>query len=412
MNRFERRIYDLVKDNTTLKNFLRDKYQGVLSCIPTKKIESSYKITEREGYFFGFHDKIPWSADNSKLLAHKYDISNREVMPKDTIVIGYFHGDRFLEFKSLRRTRAWNWQQGSMLQWVGNKNSIIYNDWNGNKNVAKIINVEGELIKELGWPIGAIDNNGKYGISYSFERLNRGMYGYGYTNENDSEENNTTSKTSGLRRIDLETGESNFLFSIDDIKNINFDDNLCDGYHFFTHCLFSPKGDRFVFLHRCYREGRRLFSRMISSDLNGNNLNIFPTNGMVSHMTWVDNDNILAYCSTKQYGDGYFLFKDFSSEFEKVGGVHYKSDGHPQYCQNNGLIVTDTYPDRFRIQELSIYNIKTKEKKVIAKLKSPRNFKNAVRCDLHPRWDREGKMLCFDSAHTGRRSLCTISLER
>jgi hypothetical protein len=51
----------------------------------------------------------------------------------------------------------------------------------------------------------------------------------------------------------------------------------------------------------------------------------------------------------------------------------------------------------------------------IARLRSPRRFASKYphrhwACDLHPRFDRQGRFLCFDSAHTGRRALCTIDL--
>lgn len=410
MNKFERVVYDLVKRSTVLKDFLRDSYQLVISVIPQKKIRSENKIIERPGFFFGFHDKIPFSYDNNMLLAHKYDMPNRKITSNDKVEIGYFFGKDYRVFKSLAKTSSWNWQQGAMLQWLNNKNEIIYNDWDGEKNVARIISSNGDLIKTIDIPIGAIDSDGKFALSYSFERLNKGMYGYGYMNENDSYKHELTPKLSGMKIVDLKTGKSNMLFSIYDIFMHHPHESMKNAYHFFSHCLFSPKKDRFLFLHRWYKEGKRLYSRMISCDLNGENMNIFMTSGMVSHITWLSNDQIFAYCSTKENGDGYHIFRDRSNLYRKVGGAHYTSDGHPQYNSVNNLIVTDTYPNRFRIQELSTYDISNNEKKILALLRSPRKFRGIVRCDLHPRWDRLGRIICFDSAHSGERALCTVEL--
>lgn len=184
-----------------------------------------------------------------------------------------------------------------------------------------------------------------------------------------------------------------------------------DAYHFFTHCLFAPEGDRFLFLHRWFKEGKRLFSRMITCNLEGNDIHILPTGDMVSHITWIDRRRILAYCNTNKFGDGYHIFEDLSNDYVRIGEKHYSSDGHPQFSRANRKIVTDTYPNRFRIQELSIYNIQTDEKELIAKLKSPNRFKDTIRCDLHPRWNWQGDQLCFDSTHTGVRALCTINLK-
>lgn len=47
---------------------------------------------------------------------------------------------------------------------------------------------------------------------------------------------------------------------------------------------------------------------------------------------------------------------------------------------------------------------------VLAKLKRSGSFVGGIKCDLHPRWDRKGKYVSFDSAHTGTRSLCTIAI--
>jgi hypothetical protein len=185
-----------------------------------------------------------------------------------------------------------------------------------------------------------------------------------------------------------------------------------NAYHFFTHCLFSPNDNKFLFLHRWYRSGERLKTRLISYNINKNKLFVFPTNDMVSHFTWIDNDKVFAYASTKKNGDGYYIFQDKRNECEYINNNNYSSDGHPQYCKKNDLIVTDTYPDRFRIQKLSLFDYKSKTKQIIAELHSPFQFKNEIRCDLHPRWDRHGNFICFDSAHNGKRSLCTLELKK
>jgi hypothetical protein len=36
---------------------------------------------------------------------------------------------------------------------------------------------------------------------------------------------------------------------------------------------------------------------------------------------------------------------------------------------------------------------------------SPPELAGACRCDLHPRWSRDGRRVCFDSAHEGTRQM-------
>ena len=67
-----------------------------------------------------------------------------------------------------------------------------------------IINTDGELINKINRPIGSISSNGKFATSYSFERLNIGMFGYGYPNEMTL--TRVSAKISGMELVDLEIG--------------------------------------------------------------------------------------------------------------------------------------------------------------------------------------------------------------
>ncbi len=81
MNNLERFIYDKIKNNPWLKEKVVHVYQKLFSIIPTKAIQPKYEINVREGFYFGFHDKCPWSIDNKIVLAHKFDPSSFR-MPK------------------------------------------------------------------------------------------------------------------------------------------------------------------------------------------------------------------------------------------------------------------------------------------------------------------------------------------
>src|SRR5215467_4337466 len=98
MNRAELVVYNLVKQNPRLKMGIRNAYQRVCDAFPVKRAVSAYPITVYEGYFFGFHDKCPWSADNSRLLANQCDIPPRMPRPDDHITVGYFSGENFEDF--------------------------------------------------------------------------------------------------------------------------------------------------------------------------------------------------------------------------------------------------------------------------------------------------------------------------
>jgi len=432
MNRIELIVHKLLRKNPRLKNKIRNIYQNIGSLAPVKKSNSPYHITTRKGYFFGFHDKSPWSADNQKLLAHKYCIPLRMPQKGDSIKIGYFTGDDYTEFRQITTTLAWNWHQGAMLQWLGHENYCIFNDYDGRKHVSRILDLDGKEIAMLPVAIGTVSPNGKHGIGYSFARLNRYATGYGYANGSDLEFGQMTPKTHGITYININTGAVNLMFSIEELANFQPDESMNGACHYVTHCLFNPSSDRFVFLHRWFRHdnknqtgltpghglpgGNYGWTRMISSDLSGQDLFVFPTHKMVSHIAWRDDNHILSYARVYEDDDGYYLFEDRSDKYDQVGERCFNSDGHPQFSRNTRWFVTDTYPDRFRLSNLILYDMENEIRYDLARLHSPMKYAGKhegihLSCDLHPRWDRTGKMICFDSVHAGVRSMCTLKIE-
>jgi len=411
MNKAERFLYGYVRKNPRVKNVLRDVYQSVFSKIPVKQFAINDSIINRQGYFFGFHDKCPWNYDDSMLLANRFNIPNRQINKSDTLEVGFFKGEDYKEFVPLATTPSFNWQQGCFAQWVGKKNQVIYNSFDGEKNISIVIDASGNEIRRFDLPVAALSPDGRYMLSYDFNRLAVYAPGYGYENGRDEEIHVKVPVKQGLSIVDIETGNAKKLFSIADIAALQPDPAMEDSFHFFTHCLFSPSGKRFVFYHRSIRDMNFVHTRMISCDLDGGNVFVFPADGWVSHIGWKNDTQILAYCRTKKFGDAYTLFEDQGNNYEALGIDDFTSDGHPSFSpSDNNVFITDTYPDRFRLSSLILYDCKVNKRLVLAKLKQPLQFKNELRCDLHPRWNRAGTMVCFDSAHTGKRSLCTINI--
>jgi hypothetical protein len=65
---------------------------------------------------------------------------------------------------------------------------------------------------------------------------------------------------------------------------------------------------------------------------------------------------------------------------------------------------------RFRQQQLVLYDMILKRRQDLVRFRVPAAYSNGLRCDSHPRWNRRYSAVCFDSAHTGVRSLCTFSV--
>ena len=410
MNKIEGAIYELIRNYPRLKKNVVDIYQFIFSFLPRVKMSIQFPINIREGYFYGFHDKCPWSIDNSMILAHKFSDSLQKPEENQSVEIGYFMGDD-KRFISLGETRCWNWQMGSMLQWIGKTSRIIFNDYDGNKHISRILDTKGNELRIFSAPVAAVSPNGKWAVSHSFSRLRRLAPAYGYANGRDPEENKPVPNMEGLTQLNLESGEKYTLFSVDEIAKIAPEPSMAKGYHYFTHCLFSPSGRRFLFYHRWVLSNGQTWTRMISCNRDGSDLFIFPTTGTVTHATWKDDTSILAYAYTHEFGGDYCLFRDQSNNFDIFGEGHFSSDGHPQFSPNCKQVITDTYPNRRRAQYLILFDIEKNERRDLAVLKSPWKYRHDVRCDLHPRWNRNGTQVCFDSAHTGIRALCTMKLK-
>jgi len=416
MNRIERFVYDFVKGNPRLKMALRELYQGCFDLLPGKSNWSKNPVTDREGFFFGFHDHTPFSSDNSKLLAHQFEIPLRMPKSDDYVSVGIFTGENWENFTELTRSKAWNWHQGAKLQWRGETNQFIYNDHKKGKTISTLCDTNTLELYDLPSPICSVNGSGNYAVGYSFSRVEKYMPGYGYvhqTNEKGLDEKKPDSST--LYVLNLQEQTKVDLISVADLAGIQTVPSMEGASHFISHALFSPDNDRFVFLHRWIKgDIRNRYSRMITMDVHGNSLHIFPTDDMVSHMCWKNSDEILAYCRADGR-DGYFLFKDQADQFRQVGKDIFKSDGHPTYLPGENKILTDTYPDRSRRSSLLLYDEDLKKLDLLGQFIHPKKFSSSDpyknwRCDLHPRVDRNGNFACFDSVHKGVRSLCTMKI--
>jgi hypothetical protein len=405
MNIVEKTIHSAIGNYPLLRKPVVAVYQLLFSFLPSTDYVIA-DITQRSGYFFGFHDKCPWSADNSLLLAHRYDIAMPvKQVESGQIDVGFFSNADLTEFTVLSRTQAWNWQQGASLQWLGE--NIVFNDYFRGKPVANIVDIEGNLLDTLQYHVASVNSKGSLAISYSFDRLGCGMPGYGY--QSWSKESTRNMANTALGIINLETLGYRELFTLQDIANIAPSPDMKNAFHFFSHGLFSRNNNRFLFLHRWLCSNGRLNARLFSSDGTGRKLFLYP--GLqYSHIAWYNSDNIMAYFKPSNMKPGYFYFKENSEDYTSLNNTFLDTDGHPQVSYSNRYIITDTYPDRLRNQYLKLYDLQLNKGIVLAKLRIPFVFRGTRRCDYHPRWNRDDSLICFDSAHSKKRSLCTMKI--
>ena len=147
---------------------------------------------------------------------------------------------------------------------------------------------------------------------------------------------------------------------------------------------------------------------MFSVGVNGEELYLFPMDEMVSHITWASDTEIFAYLRYPNDGEGYYLVEDLTGKQERFFKEDLNSDGHPTYDKKRGVVITDTYPDRFRNQYLVLMDVNNRKRNDLCRTHLPKNFKLFLQVDLHPRIHPHQNIVCFDSGHNGERNLVTM----
>lgn len=303
----------------------------------------------------------------------------------------------------LGASSAWNCQQGSMSQWLDDK-TVAYNDVQGQRLGMQIINIDRGKNRFIPWPLQTVHPNGYEALSLNYKRLykQRPEYGYGACVSNFSTD--MPLDEDGLWRVNCESDEVEFILSLAHLRGYQPRTEMEEASHWLNHAMYSPEGTRIAFMHR-WSGNRGKFSRLYVMARNGNNLRLLMDDRMVSHYSWRDENHLIVWGRIEGQGDRYYLVDVRDGTWQILGEETFGQfgDGHPSYAPGRRWIVTDTYPDKGRQRHLLLFD--TQEETVIklGRFFSPWAFDGPNRCDLHPRWSHDGKMISFDSAHTGMR---------
>ena len=359
-------------------------------------------------HFFGYYDKSPWDASGRYLLAKRVAFMRRPPTPEDMAVIGLIDLQEDNRWRPLADTTAWYWQQGCMLQWLPSApdRKIIYNTRTSAGFGSAILDIETGERRDLPRPIYALTPDGRSAVTLNFSRVHRTRPGYGYVGVTDPWEGDLAPKEDGLYCMDLDTGESRLIVSLTQMAAYDPEPTMAGAEHWFNHLQFNTAGTRFLFLHRWKQPGgawRR--TRMFTANPDGSDIVFLGREGMVSHFDWRDESHILAW-STYGGENRYHLYEDRSDRVDIVGEDVFDQDGHCSYSPDRQWVLTDTYPSRDRSERtLIVYHPETNRRIDIGRFYAAPDITGEIRCDLHPRWSRDGRQVCFDSIHEGGRQM-------
>lgn len=377
--------------------------QHVVPCTP---------ITSGRHHFFGYYDKYPWNASGRHHLALEVPFLDRQPTRDDFAVIGMIDVEDGNRWIPLAETSAWSWQQGTMLQWLPSEpeSTIIYNVREDDRFYAVIHNLATGEKRRLSRSFYAVGND--YAVGLNYARLHHTRPGYGYP---DGAENTLPAPhpdDDGVWRIDLGTGESELIISLQRLFEIATNERMHQGPHWVNHLTISPSGSNFVFLNRCqFAPNVRFNDRFYRSSADGKDVRLVHDNTYFSHFGYFDETSIVGYARTPGTSiDQYAIYDLYKDDFRVIGADVFSSDGHCSFSPDRSWMLTDTYPDAMNNRVLILYEMATGRRVDIGTFYSPPELKGELRCDLHPRWSRDGRKVSIDSAHTGERQVYVLDV--
>ena len=404
---------------------------GMLSAMPgvkqaVKKVYVSVNaLTHRKGYtqkvfmcdapvspvyggeeesFFGYYDKCPANGRGDVLMYLTSHPTRRNPSASLPITVAVSMADGTL--KKLDATYAYNWQQGARAQWLTD-DLIIYNVFEDNAYKAKVYSLEADsVVRTYDWPVQDAFAN-EYFLAIDYERIMAVRPDYGYRNRPRlTDEELMSTRDVGIRQVNIATGEVRMLIAMDDIVACDHKEVFDRCVHVVNHLMISPEGRGLIFVHRFY-EGKRRHDRLMY--WNGADLKVLMDEDMVSHYCWVSEDELFGYMRCGGV-NGFFFVNVKTGETRPCAALNVLShgDGHPTCCGSR--IIVDTYPDKSRMQHLMLYDMPSGRVEPIAEVYQSVRYMNQTRCDLHPRFGRDGKSVFFDSVFSGKRQLCKLDL--
>lgn len=387
--------------------------------VPCKTITTGPKF-----HWFGYYDKREFDPTGRKVLTNRVDFEHRSPTAADRIDVGYVDRDRDNAFIQIGGSNAWGWQQGCMLQWVGDDGKrVLWNDREGDRFVCRIHDLSTGRTRTLDKPVYTISQDGRYGLSADFRRINNLRPGYGYAGLADPFVQQRGPEESGIWRINLATGQSRLLVSLADVVKRPWPDGSKheQAWHYFNHLLINPSATRFVFLHR-YRPdfdpqtlkfSGGFVTRMFSADIDGNDLRIVDPSGHTSHFIWKDDRVLTMWTRPAGKPWGFYDLVDGQPGESLIDGEAMPQNGHNTYlpAPYQDWILNDTYPSRQGSrQTVYLYHRPSKKRVDLGHFPSPPAYRGEWRCDTHPRCSTDGSTVAIDSPHRDGRQVHVLDI--
>jgi len=167
--------------------------------------------------FYGYYDLPAVDAATGRHLANRVPFRDRLPTAADEAELGIIplNGDGV--FRPFARTRAWNFQQGALLQWLGDGTGrVFYNDvhpdGHGYRGVLHDLATGRRTYTDHA--LANVSRDGRWGLAVDFDRLHDFRPGYGYAAQPDSRAKVAHPDDDGVWLCDLRTGTSRLVLTL------------------------------------------------------------------------------------------------------------------------------------------------------------------------------------------------------
>lgn len=360
-------------------------------------------------YFFGYYDLQPFSADNTKHLTHRVKFMDRLPNKDDIAEIGYIDIAN-KQFIKITQTRAFNFQQGALLRWFEKNKSVTFNDFDGEKYIARVVGLDGREVDRYDMPFATMSEEKGVALSINFSRIYDFRKGYGYVNIPDRFFDDNAPKDDGIFTVDLKSKKTSLLISYAKLKEIVKEPPFSEQKLVVNHINFSPSGEKFVFLLRNVDPNGKMWGTVLAvGDLNGNikKLTNFEIN---SHYSWKDNKTLMIWSGLPEWG--IYFIDTVTGERKKLNNpVTDRGDIHCNYSPDRSCFIADGYIEKDGKRYLYYYDFSTKKACALFGVYSM-PLETDIRCDLHARFSGDGTLISYDTTENGSRQITLLPFSK
>ncbi|MFA6632134.1 MAG: hypothetical protein WCU90_07535 [Kiritimatiellia bacterium] len=375
----------------------------------------------KDHLFASYYAINAWSADGRYATVLETEVKNRLPTEQDAAVLGVVDAQDNNRFIPLTETRCWNFQEAAMAHWLGTapRTKFIFNDLVDGRFVSVIFDMANRTRRVVPFPVSAVSRDGRWAVSINYARLRltRPDYGYGGNGQN-ARADTVWPEDDGLWLVDLASGEARLIVTIASVRDRMPPVKDPKALAYFCHTVFSRDGSKIFWLARTVENlsGQKVVRKWETTSFTCNRdgsgvRRCFPDGWGGSHFNWLDGDRLMVTAKFKDAVWSHVLFTPGKEDFTRLGRGLLDFDGHGVFSDDGRWMATDTYPDKLGERKLMVMRMADHAVLPLGSFFVPELYREQYsRCDLHPRWRPDGKMLAFNSVHEGSRQVYVVDV--